>query len=141
MGAHSPLKGIEQNTVKRSSPVSKHTHRQTDRHTHTHNNNNNNTHTPPPNHPPTHTHLPCCCITHLPTACCRGGWDASRGARAQAYLQRTRETPPRRERSGSSAQWRHAAHDDSALYTQSKASQQQQAAMKPSRPRRGDSFT
>ena len=133
MGAHSPLKGIEQNTVKRSSPVSKHTHR----HTHT------TTHIHPPTRPrptPTHTHLPCCCLTHLPTACCRGGWDASRGARAQAYLQRTRETPPRRERSGSSAQWRHAAHDDSALYTQSKASQQQ-AAMKPSRPRRGDSFT
>ena len=111
-------------------------HAQTDTHTH------HNTHTPPtrPPHTHPHTHLPCCCLTHLPTACCRGGWDASRGARAQAYLQRTRETPPRRERSGSSAQWRHAAHDDSALYTQSKASQQQ-AAMKPSRPRRGDSFT
>ncbi|KAL8580498.1 hypothetical protein ACOMHN_053213 [Nucella lapillus] len=70
-----------------------------------------------------------------------GGWDSNRGSRALSFQHRSSEPsaqPSPRERSGS-LPWHHVAHDDSALYAHSKASQQ--STMKPTRPRRGDSFT
>ena len=57
MGAHSPLKGIEQNTVKRSTPVSKHTHRHRHRPQHTY--------TPQPD-PHTHPHTPSLLLPNAP---------------------------------------------------------------------------
>ncbi|KAK7482912.1 hypothetical protein BaRGS_00025812, partial [Batillaria attramentaria] len=73
-----------------------------------------------------------------------GGWEPSgnRGVRPQSsYLHRTYDLQ-RRERSspsgsGSGSRSRHS-HDDSALYAQSKAASA--TTMRPSRPRRGDSF-
>ncbi|XP_076446554.1 uncharacterized protein LOC143283964 isoform X2 [Babylonia areolata] len=74
---------------------------------------------------------------------------SSRAPRAQSFQQpRSSDSQPSSSFSSTRdpathsgpSQWRHVAHDDSALYAQSKASQQ--SAMKPSsRPRRGDSFT
>lgn len=87
----------------------------------------------------------------------RGGWEPSRAVRPySSYVQRPScGDLPRRERgsvsgsgsgSGSvsgtaSGSRSRLAHDDSALYAQSKASQQSASSMRPSRIRRGDSFS